>query len=414
MAAFFETSPSEIIEFTRVIPIANYFTALELLALSASALFAWRGELDVSVSLSSFAKTALLTSLIVLFVASPFFGFYGALIGDYLNYRETRNDPIGASFAYAIERRMDAVDREVRVVVLGANARKDYLSAYGYAHNDTPFLNRVNWIFIDGFVAPSYSSSSSVPLLFGLNRGGKPDLANSVVSLANKAGFQTYWFSNRLARDSAARAKSSIFGFQSDRAEFIASEKLEERDDFDLFDYFDRALDEKLDKPKIIFLHTYGSSGAPRARLRGFPNRFNLPYGNDLNCYLALIEKLDSFVQTLVEKLGSRKISWALIYLADHGSLQAGAKTDIRFSPLGMAKQSYEVPFFALDYKDSERVTIKRQVSGLRFFDFFAAWIGFNVAASDPRYDLKDFPQTDTIVTPRGDYATLRDDPALY
>ncbi|MDR2151386.1 MAG: sulfatase-like hydrolase/transferase [Helicobacteraceae bacterium] len=322
---------------------------------------------------------------------------------------------VEGEFTLAIKRRLDALDLDIRVVILGESVRKDYLSVYGYPHNNAPFLNSANGVFIDGFIAPSYNTPSSVPLLFGLNlNGGKTNYANSVVRLANNAGFETYWISNQGTRNAAFDTRSSLFANQALHTEYIGSKTMEIRDDFDLFDYFDRALDDRVDKPKIIFLHMYGSHNDPCGRLHGFSNRYNLPYGDSFNCYLATIEKLDIFIKTLIDKMNTRQKSWALLYLSDHGLLHSGEKTSVKFKHTGTAKQSYEVPFFALDCNDKEHIIIKRQVSGLKFFDFFSVWIGYDTDASDPNYTMRDFPQSVNIKTPKGDYAKLYDDPALY
>ncbi|MGL4858789.1 MAG: hypothetical protein ACRC5A_03445, partial [Enterobacteriaceae bacterium] len=53
------------------------------------------------------------------------------------------------------------------------------------------------WQPWDGLIAPASNTQASVMRLFSVNRGSEPEINNNVLSLANMAGFATYWFSNQ-------------------------------------------------------------------------------------------------------------------------------------------------------------------------------------------------------------------------
>ena len=51
------------------------------------------------------------------------------------------------------------------VIILGESARKDYLHAYGYPVNDTPFMSSANGTLIDGMTSAGTNTVASLRLM---------------------------------------------------------------------------------------------------------------------------------------------------------------------------------------------------------------------------------------------------------
>ncbi|HDR1352482.1 TPA: sulfatase-like hydrolase/transferase, partial [Pasteurella multocida] len=84
------------------------------------------------------------------------------------------------------------------VLVIGESMRANYMSLYGYPIDTTPFLKKTNAIVLDNFI--SASSGTQVSLLRSFYIKDKDDnfqTNNNIATLANLAGFNTYWISNQ-------------------------------------------------------------------------------------------------------------------------------------------------------------------------------------------------------------------------
>jgi glucan phosphoethanolaminetransferase (alkaline phosphatase superfamily) len=230
-------------------------------------------------------------------------------------------------------------------------------------------------------------------------------------------GYKTYWLSNSGFAGKTSSAVSLIAS-RSDRSVFLnASGSVEAGavDDFEFLKIFDQILSDDPQYPKLVFIHMAGSHAPACNRLKGFINRFDLSYGKEHNCYLASIEKLDSFLKSLVDRMESQRLHWSIIYFSDHGEghYRNGGEIGLRHN--GSVKQGYEVPLFMLDSAAMEHIVIKRQISGLHLIDLFASWLGVITDKTDARYNFMDFPEDLNITTlDNGAFNDLRDDPALY
>lgn len=71
------------------------------------------------------------------------------------------------------------------------------MGAFGGHWNNTPFTSSVNGTLFTDYVAASGSTQKSLGLTLNRVVEGKPQYQDSFVTLANRAGFQTWWFSNQ-------------------------------------------------------------------------------------------------------------------------------------------------------------------------------------------------------------------------
>lgn len=83
------------------------------------------------------------------------------------------------------------------VVVIGESARRDALGAFGGHWDNTPFASSVNGLIFADYIAASGSTQKSLGLTLNRVVDGKPQFQDNFVTLANRAGFQTWWFSNQ-------------------------------------------------------------------------------------------------------------------------------------------------------------------------------------------------------------------------
>ncbi|MDR1450849.1 MAG: phosphoethanolamine transferase [Helicobacteraceae bacterium] len=421
IAAVFETNPNETAEFLSILPIRNFFYPAALLAVLAYALF-WRRLYPPppppNGQVSGHAKTAaLIVIIITLFFSSIPYRFYRAIYKSYVAYADliakAEATPIKK---YEIIKRADAANKDIRIVVIGESVRKDYLSVYGYPHQTTPFLDNANGVFIDKMIAAGPSTMASLSRMLTAKENGQIDWSRTIVTLGSQIGYETYWISNSGFAGKTATAVSLIAS-RSDRSIFLntaGSVNSGAVDDFAALGKFDEILQTPAQTPKLVFIHMAGSHSEACNRLYGFPNRFNLPYGEEHNCYLATIDKLDSFIKALIDQTKRQKLSWSLIYFSDHGQEHYGDKKQIGLRHGGRAKQSYEVPLFLLDDNATEHIVIKRQISGLHLIDLVASWLGAETDRTDSRYTFTDFLEDSAIDTSNGAFDNLKDDPALY
>ena len=63
------------------------------------------------------------------------------------------------------------------IVIIGESVRKDYMSAYGFKYNNTPFTDNNASLIWDGLIAPASNTQSSIPHLSSYldNREVKPN-----------------------------------------------------------------------------------------------------------------------------------------------------------------------------------------------------------------------------------------------
>lgn len=92
---------------------------------------------------------------------------------------------------------------EIYILILGESVRRDHLGIYGYQYDTTPNLmkEKSNLILFNQVYSPAPVTILSVPISLsniGLEQlQDKSHYADNIVSLANHAGFKTYWLSNQ-------------------------------------------------------------------------------------------------------------------------------------------------------------------------------------------------------------------------
>ena len=77
--------------------------------------------------------------------------------------------------------------------------RRDYTSLYGYPQKTTPFLEQVNGLIFNLYVAagPNTQPSLQRTLYRSINDNEETVYTDNIISLAKLAHYKTYWLSNQ-------------------------------------------------------------------------------------------------------------------------------------------------------------------------------------------------------------------------
>lgn len=284
------------------------------------------------------------------------------------------------------------------VLVIGESARKDYMSAYGYKHKTTPFVSQVNGTVVDHVYTTAPNTFLALSRILQKSKDDKGiDIVpeNNIITLANKADFDTYWISNpgflgqydSPTATISARAKEQIF------LNKVRYSYENNHDDDELVPKLEQILSNP--NRKLIVMHLLGSHPHPCSRLHGFSMDIDIQGNSDVNCYVASLQKTDIFLEKVVEAL-KRHGDFSLIYFSDHAL--SVSESGVRHSHL--IANTYEVPFMILNSDDNKHQYIKKQFSLINFLDLYASWLGVRTNMTDDRYniyELNKIPERENI-----------------
>lgn len=259
------------------------------------------------------------------------------------------------------------------VVVIGESVARDYLSVYGYPHNTTPWLNTAPGYFYTHYISAAPNTFLSLPRTLTLSDGIKTQENNSIVALAKKAGFSTYWISNQgflgeydtPATVIASKAQHKLFFKKGDY-------NTNNTDDMALLDELQHVVKNNGSAHSAIFLHMIGSHPDTCSRLNGFPVNFSISRQQKLNCYLATLQKLDTFLERAHHILEQRGEPYALIYFSDHGMTVDESERPVRHG--AEARQNFNVPLFIFTSDTKRHISDDTPISARKFMSLFA-WL---------------------------------------
>ncbi|MCG5031652.1 phosphoethanolamine transferase [Mesosutterella sp. OilRF-GAM-744-9] len=306
------------------------------------------------------------------------------------------------------------------VLVIGESQRRDYASVYGYPLDTTPFLRKSPGIFFSHFVAPGGNTGISLPRLLSLNKPGTDSFnsANNVLTLANSAGFNTWWLSNQ-GRGGAYDNPIAQIGVRAKHTIWLKGNYADPNvDDFELLPKLREALDTPADGPRLFVLHLMGSHPTFCTRLSGRAVEWDVG-DPSMSCYLTTYRMMDEMIEKIVRMLGSRGRTWSLLYFADHGlSMQPkpGTETGKELEHGYDARQNYDVPLFSISSTSTTHEVNPAARSGFRMLQGLAQWLGISTSTF-PADSEADFwgRKDDSRVRVFGnhDYSKLKDDPPV-
>ena len=290
------------------------------------------------------------------------------------------------------------------VVIIGESVRKDYMSAYGFKYSNTPFTDDNASLIWDGLIAPASNTQSSIPHLISQssyldNREVNAQLNNNIISIANDAGFETYWLSNqgKLGRMEITVPRITAYSkniFYTKKGEYNGKSSRGKYDTL-LLPELDSLLTQPHDKPKLIVMHLIGSHPHFCKRLQ-FDVQFDLNNKN-VSCYVSSIKETDDLIKSTVEILKKHNEDYSVVYFADHGLSHTEQYQDLRHN--WEYQNSFQVPFIFFDSGETNQVKINKQISGYQFVYLLSHWMGIqlNVQHDYMQYDLTDIPEQKNI-----------------
>lgn len=270
---------------------------------------------------------------------------------------------------------------EIYILIIGESVRRDHLSIYGYPHDTTPNLmkEKNNLILFKNVYSPAPVTILSVPISLsniGLEQlQDKNHYADNIVSLANHAGFKTYWLSNQGKGNQKTSVISVIANMAQNKKwnDFIGYDE-------ELLPYLDKALNEPSTQKKFIILHTYGSHEPACNR---FPNQDfkKFTQQEDDNCYDSSIAYTDKLINSIIEKVKDKPAS--ILYFSDHALQRLDKNREVRYhhgvnTP---RKEAYDIPLFIWYSSSSIKPVINDEAlnepySTVNNYWLLSSWLG--------------------------------------
>ena len=227
------------------------------------------------------------------------------------------------------------------------------------------------------YISASGSTQKSLGLTLNRVVDDKPQYQDNFVTLANRAGFQTWWFSNQGQIGEYDTAIASI-AKRADEVQFLKSGDFEAdkntRDD-DLLKLTNQVLATKRNQPQLIVLHLMGSHPSTCERSGGKYSEF--VQSKETSCYLYSITATDELLGKLYSQLVATNDSFSMVYFSDHGLTFRERGTDVQYlAHDDLFKQNFQVPFMVLSSDDTKHRVIKARRSANDFLSFFSQWTG--------------------------------------
>ena len=273
------------------------------------------------------------------------------------------------------------------VVVIGESVRRDAVGAFGGHWNNSPFASAVNGYLFTDYIAASGSTQKSLGLTLNRVVDGKPQYQDNFVTLANRAGFQTWWFSNQGQIGEYDTAIASI-AKRADEVQFLKSGDFEAdkntRDEA-LLKMTAQVLETERTQPQLIVLHLMGSHPQACDRTQGKYQEF--VQSKETSCYLYTVTQTDELLKQLYGQLQNSGQSFSLVYFSDHGLAfkERGKEVQYLAHDDGF-QQNFQVPFIVLSSDDKAHRVIKARRSANDFLSFFSQWTGIKTKEIASRY----------------------------
>jgi heptose-I-phosphate ethanolaminephosphotransferase len=271
--------------------------------------------------------------------------------------------------------RLETNEDEVYVIVLGESSSRAHFGLYDYYRATTPNLNALKnelQVYND-VISPHPHSISSITKLLTLGNFEHPDKIGegSIIQLANKTGFETFWLSNQRPIGIYESMVTKI-ALSSTKSKFLTT----------VHGVQNKVMDEKIlpeleaffkddsSSKKLIIVHLMGTHLSYANR---YPENFNVfkdePFSNYkseeiskiINDYDNAIRYSDYVISQIIEKTKALNKKSFVLYFSDHGEElykdfnMAGHNEDIS------TKDMYDVPFVLWQsdkFKQQKQLTI--------------------------------------------------------
>ena len=295
-------------------------------------------------------------------------GFAGTLPSYYTGHGnvekeiETRKIFVANSPVAAVPNQKD--QQQTYLIIIGESLSKKHMGIYGYHRDTTPELSKLS----DELIVQTNTISTHVQTqpslrhaLTQLNSENKMPVSKalSMVDIANKAGFKTWWISNQ----QPLRSTISAIANMADETQYISNDYhgvQVRRFDGLMQPYVEKALNDKA-RHKVIFVHLMGSHLQYRNRypdefskftdnnVRGYENDLSANKVDYINSYDNSVLYTDHVVANMIKSLkavseSQSKLSAAL-FLADHGEEIFDSRNFVGHGPDSITAPMVEIPF---------------------------------------------------------------------
>lgn len=267
------------------------------------------------------------------------------------------------------------------VLVVGESNRRDYMHAYGYPIENTPFMESRGRL-LEGMTSVADYTIPSLQKALTKTRVGEPvNHALSTVDLAKVAGFATYWFSNQGHIDKkntpitalADRADTKFWVKQGARAD-------ENTSDLELLPLVTAALEKTKGEEgnRFFVLHLMGSHASVCERI-------HVPFAKpvvgdagreDAYCYETTMRQTDYFLQQLDAVMRSAGESYSILYFADHGVSHNNVRGKLVMNHANPANHHRDVPLYCVSSDDEGLVRVKARRYLSNLTEGVSAWLG--------------------------------------
>jgi len=270
---------------------------------------------------------------------------------------------------------------------MGDGARRDALGAFGGHWNNTPFASKVNGTLFTDYIAASGSTQKSLGLTLNRVVDNKPQYQDNFVTLANRAGFQSWWFSNQGQIGEYDTAIASI-AKRADEVQFLKSGDFEAdkntRDEA-LLKMTEQVFSSHRTQPQLIVLHLMGSHPQACDRTQGKYAEF--VQSKETSCYLYTMTQTDDLLSKLYTQLQNTGETFSMAYFSDHGLAFKERGKEVQYLAHDDSfQQNFQVPFMVLSSDDKAHRIVKARRSANDFLSFFSQWTGISAKEIANKY----------------------------
>ena len=421
ISAFLETNFQEAKEFTQSLPLYAYILSIAILFFAGYILYLGKKKRYLYNKKSILITSLMAVAAIVLTIERPIrkwdkkkgfefrhshtliFSFYDSLYKDITAYYELRKN-IGINVDLLPSWKIESVTPHYQdyVLVIGESVRRDYMSLYGFPVENSNFLKTVKGTVLDGFTSTAANTTNALLRMFIQMKGVDFVYENNIISLAKRAGFETFWISNQGLVGEWDTPMASLSSL-ADHRKFMKLGHYESKLVYDsgLLIPFKEFLAFPITQPRLFILHLVGSHPLFEQRLET-PLHYNY-YNTNLSSYIQTIEQTDKLLEQIYQTLQAQNHPFSLLYFSDHG-----LETKDRNSPKaslahGISKASFRVPFVIINSNDTLHKEVHINKSGYHFIEGFAQWLGIKESSLNSSYNFLS-PPSDTLKVFTGEY----------
>lgn len=264
------------------------------------------------------------------------------------------------------------------VLVVGESNRRDYMHAYGYPVENTPFMESRGQL-LEGFTAVADYTIQSLQKDLTRTLHDQPvNYALNVVDLAKIAGFDTFWFSNQGHIDNkntpitalANRAETKVWLKTGVRAEANLA-------DTELLSLLQSTLEKPSNKPRFFVLHVMGSHSSVCERIHA---PFAIPTTTkigleDAYCYEMTMRQTDYFLRKLDSLLKASGETYSILYFSDHGVSHNMIQGKLVMNHANPANHHRDIPLYCVSSDDTDLTRYKARRFASNLTEGVAAWI---------------------------------------